>query len=99
MNDLEKTLDTMRYLREMLEEVRADVKMLRVEVVTLKNELDKYKAQGKYMTTAEACAILRIGRTTMHERLTSGEYPWAVKRHGKWLFPADKLRLHADGLA
>lgn len=91
--------DMMRMMRTMLEEVRADVKALRVELMMLKAEQEKARMKGQYLTMAEACELLRIGRTTMNARLADGEYPFAVKRHGKWLFPADKLRLHASGLA
>lgn len=99
MNEAEMMADMMRIMREMLEEVRADVKSLRVELMQLKNEQERSRAKGHYLTMAEACDLLRIGRTTMTERLSEGIYPWAIKRHGKWLFPADKLRLHAAGLA
>lgn len=95
----EMMADMMRMMREMLEEVRADVKSLRVELMQLKNEQERARAKGQYLTMAEACDLLRVGRTTMTERLNGGEYPFAIKRHGKWLFPADKLRLHAAGLA
>lgn len=99
MNEAELMADMMRMMREMLEEVRVDVKSLRVELMQLKNEQERTRAKGQYLTMAEACDLLRIGRTTMTERLSEGIYPWAIKRHGKWLFPADKLRLHAAGLA
>lgn len=99
MNEAEMMADMMRIMREMLEEVRVDVKSLRVELMQLKNEQERTRAKGQYLTMAEACDLLRIGRTTMTERLSEGIYPWAIKRHGKWLFPADKLRLHAAGLA
>lgn len=99
MSEAELMADMMRMMREMLEEVRVDVKSLRVELMQLKNEQERARAKGQYLTMAEACDLLRIGRTTMTERLSQGEYPWAIKRHGKWLFPADKLRLHAAGLA
>lgn len=99
MNEAEMMADMMHMMREMLEEVRADVKSLRVELMQLKNEQERVRAKGQYLTMAEACDLLRIGRTTMTERLSEGIYPWAIKRHGKWLFPADKLRLHAAGLA
>lgn len=84
----------------------AEVKSLAAEVKELKHEMGELvermtveRMRGQWLTLKEACEVMHIGHTTMHARLAAGEYPWAVKKQGKWLFPANKVRDYVAGLA
>lgn len=81
--------------RELLESLASEVRGMRVELMTLRNIVEKKASEENWKTLKEACSYLHIGKTTMQQRLTNGEVPWAVKHGKKWLFPADKLKLYA----
>jgi len=68
------------------------LKSLCGEVAELRMAVEERNAKKKNYTFDEAREYLRISRTTMHERMRRGEFPWAVKRGKSWLFPFDKLK-------
>lgn len=80
----------MKMLKELADEIRA----LRLEVLSLKNQ----SAKGKFLTMADACDYLHISRATMTKRLADGEIGFAVKRGKSWLFPEEKLKAYASGM-
>ena len=88
-------MDLLKYMKEtaeVLHELRLEVEMLR--------EMIRGKAvSGKFLTMAEACEYLKISRATMTKRLADGEITFASKRGKSWLFPEDKLRAYASGMA
>jgi excisionase family DNA binding protein len=48
---------------------------------------------------AEACDYLKVSRGTMTKRLSDGEINFATKRGKSWLFPEEKLKAYASGMA
>lgn len=80
----------MKMLKELADEIRA----LRLEVLTLKNQSTK----SKFLSMTEACDYLHISRVTMMKRIESGEISFANKNGGKYLFPEDKLKAYASGM-
>lgn len=91
MNDME----LLKYMKEtaaMLHELRLEVAMLR-EVIRGK------AVSSRFLKMDEACAYLKISRATMTKRLSEGEITFATKRGKSWLFPEDKLKAYASGMA
>lgn len=74
------------------------VSELRLEVDSLRKELQLKDGKDDMLTLKEACDYLRIGRTAMYRRLDNGEISFAVKRGKSYLFPKDKLRSYASGI-
>ena len=82
-------------MHKMLSDLVTEVRMLRLEVMKLKDSSHKEMIRGRFLDMKEACEYLHISRTTMHNRLSSGEIGFAVKRGKSWMFPADKLEAYA----
>lgn len=92
MNDMDDLLKYMKETADQLRELRLEVAMLR--------EVVKGKAvSSRFLTMAEACEYLKISRATMTKRLADGEIGFASKRGKSWLFPEEKLREYASGMA
>ena len=72
-----------------------EVKSLRLEVASLRKSDEEKFRQGQLLTLKEACDYLRIKRTTMHNRISSGEIDFAVKKGKTWMFNIDKLKAYA----
>lgn len=87
--------DVMGMLREMASELRE----MRLEMERFRREQKEQKISSKFLTMAEACVYLNISRCTMTKRLSEGEITFATKRGKSWLFPEDKLKAYASGLA
>lgn len=83
---------------KLLQELAGEIRTLRMEVMDLRATVNARKAQGDMLTMAEACEVMRIGRTKMTQLLQAGELPWAIKRGKEWRFPADKIRRYASGV-
>lgn len=71
------------------------LKSLCGEVAELRMAVEERNAKKKNYTFDEVCEYLRISRTTLHVRMSMGEFPWAVKRGKSWLFPFEKLKKYA----
>ena len=91
MNDL----DVIRLLNEMASELRE----VKLELMRLRNETRDKKISSRFLTMAEACMYLNISRCTMTKRLIEGEITFATKKGKSWLFPEDKLKAYASGIA
>ncbi len=81
-----------------LNDLSAEVRTLRHEVMMLQSARRDEQLNGRFLTMDEACALLKVSRTTMHRRMAGGEMGFAVKRGKSWLFPSDKLKAYASGL-
>ena len=57
------------------------------------------KTKSRFLTMAEACDYLKVSRGTMTKRLSDGEINFATKRGKSWLFPEEKLKAYASGMA
>ena len=87
--------DVIRMLKEMASELRE----VKLELMRLRNETRERGIKSKFLTMAEACDYLNISRCTMTKRLNEGEITFATKRGKSWLFPEDKLKAYASGMA
>lgn len=84
-------LEVMKVIREL----SAEVNMLRAELRLMKMQ---QSGNRKKLTMKEACEYLRIGRTTMQNRIMTGEITFAVKVGKSWLFDVAKLEQYASGM-
>lgn len=87
--------DVIRMLKEMASELRE----VKLELMRLRNETRERGIKSKFLTMAEACDYLNVSRCTMTKRLSQGEITFATKRGKSWLFPEDKLKAYASGMA
>lgn len=73
-----------------------EVRLLKHEVLRLSEKTKEDALKGRWLTMKEACALLKVSRSTMQKRLADGEIPFGVKRGKSWIFPADKLERYAS---
>lgn len=83
----------------MLKEVASELREVKLELMRLRNETRERGISTKFLKMDEACSYLKISRCTMTKRLNEGEITFATKRGKSWLFPEDKLRAYASGMA
>lgn len=95
MNRIMNDMDLLKYMKETAEILHE----LRLEVAMLREMIRGKAVSGKFLTMAEACKYLKISRATMTKRLADGDITFASKRGKSWLFPEDKLRAYASGMA
>lgn len=81
-----------------LNDLSAEVRTLRHEVMMLQSARRDEQLNGRFLTMDEACALLKVSRTTMYRRMAEGALGFAVKRGKSWLFPSEKLKAYASGL-
>ena len=91
MNDVDLT----QYMKE----TAMQLKELTMEVMRLQEMMKQRVVEDKFLTMAEACLYLKISRATMTKRLSSGEICFATKKGKSWLFPEEKLKAYASGIA
>lgn len=84
---------------KLLKDVASELREVKLELMRLRNEQKERKISSKFLTMAEACMYLNISRCTMTKRLSEGEITFATKKGKSWLFPEDKLRAYASGMA
>lgn len=87
--------ELIKYMKETANQLHE----LRLEVAMLREMVRGDVVSGKFLTMAEACAYLKISRATMTKRLADGEIGFASKRGKSWLFPEEKLKAYASGMA
>lgn len=87
--------ELIKYMKETANQLHE----LRLEVAMLREMVRGNAVSGKFLTMAEACAYLKISRATMTKRLADGEIGFASKRGKSWLFPEEKLKAYASGMA
>lgn len=87
--------ELIKYMKETANQLNE----LRLEVAMLREMVRGNAVSGKFLTMAEACAYLKISRATMTKRLADGEIGFASKRGKSWLFPEEKLKAYASGMA
>lgn len=83
----------------LLNEMSCELREVRLELMRLRNEQKESKIISKFLTMAEACGYLHISRATMTKRLADGEITFATKKGKSWLFPEEKLKAYASGMA
>lgn len=76
-----------------------EIRELRVEIMKIKNQASENGLKAKFLKMSEACMYLRISRETMRKRIAAGEITFAAKKGNTYLFPEEKLKAYASGLA
>ena len=97
--DVSKTINFAQIKPLTQEQQEHQVLLLKINTMESKmDELTKLVKQlfndrfAKYVGTKEACKILKIGRTTLMERIKAGEYPFAFQdQTGHWRFSTNDL--------
>ena len=87
--------DMIRMLKEMASELRE----VKLELMRLRIETRERGISTKFLKMREACDYLHISRATMQKRISSGEITFASKNGGSYLFPEEKLKAYASGMA
>ncbi len=90
MNELE---------HELLLELAADVKKLRLEVLDLTRQIERQKSRKQWYSMKEFCEVMKISRYTVMDRIKMGFYPWAVKDGKSWRFPSIQVERITANLA
>ena len=83
----------------MLKDMASELHEVKLELMRLRTETKDQKISSRFLTMAEACVYLNISRVTMTKRMNDGEITFATKRGKSWLFPEDKLKAYASGMA
>ena len=84
---------------KMLKDMASEIRGLRQDLLRLQNIVEDKKTKNRFLTMAEACDYLKVSRGTMTKRLSDGEINFATKRGKSWLFPEEKLKAYASGIA
>lgn len=84
---------------KMLKDMASEIRGLRQDLIRLQSIVEDKKTKGRFLTMAEACDYLKVSRGTMTKRLSDGEINFATKRGKSWLFPEEKLKAYASGMA
>lgn len=84
---------------KLLKDVASELHEVKLELMRLRNEHRESQISSKFLKMDEACVYLKISRATMTKRLSEGEITFATKKGKSWLFPEDKLKAYASGMA
>lgn len=86
-------------LMKAIGDLSREIRELRVELLKLKNQASENSIKSKFLKMTEACMYLRISRETMRKRIATGEITFATKKGNTYLFPEEKLKAYASGMA
>lgn len=86
-------------LLQYMKETAAELRELRGLVLKLQQEIRNRDIKSRFLTMDEACAYLKKSRATIQKRIADGNITFAHKDGGKYLFPEDKLKAYASGMA
>ena len=84
---------------KLLKDMALEIRMLRQDLQRLQNTVEDKKTKSRFLKMREACDYLHISRATMQKRISSGEITFASKNGGSYLFPEEKLKAYASGMA
>ena len=84
---------------KLLNEMSCELREVRLELMRLRNETRERGISTKFLKMRQACDYLHISRATMQKRISSGEITFASKNGGSYLFPEEKLKAYASGMA
>ena len=57
--------------------------------------VNRFNSIPRYVGMSEACKMLGISRSTMNNRLKTGNYPFAFQENGHWRFNTLQLERYA----
>ena len=88
-------IELLNYMKETANELRE----LRLEVMRLQNMVEEKKTKSRFLTMREACDYIHKSRATVQKWIADGKIDFAVKNGGTYLFPEEKLKAYASGMA
>ena len=84
---------------KMLEELAFEIRMLRQDFERFQNTIEEKKTKSRFLTMREACDYIHKSRATLQKWIADGKIDFAVKNGGTYLFPEEKLKDYASGMA
>lgn len=84
---------------KMLEELAFEIRMLRQDFERFQNTIEEKKTKSRFLTMREACDYIHKSRATLQKWIADGKIDFAVKNGGTYLFPEEKLKAYASGMA
>ena len=86
-------------LMKLLNDLANEVRMLRQDFERLQNTVEEKKTKSRFLTMREACDYIHKSRATLQKWIADGKIDFAVKNGGTYLFPEEKLKAYASGMA
>lgn len=83
----------------MLKELASEIRGLRQDMQRLELMVADKKTKSRFLTMNEACGYIHKSRATMQKWIADGKIDFAVKNGGTYLFPEEKLKAYASGMA
>lgn len=84
---------------KLLNDLANEVRMLRQDLQRLQNTVEEKKTKSRFLTMREACDYIHKSRATLQKWIADGKIDFAVKNGGTYLFPEEKLKAYASGMA
>lgn len=84
---------------KLLIDLANEVRMLRQDFERLQNTVEEKKTKSRFLTMREACDYIHKSRATLQKWIADGKIDFAVKNGGTYLFPEEKLKAYASGMA
>ena len=84
---------------KLLNDLANEVRMLRQDFERLQNTVEEKKTKSRFLTMREACDYIHKSRATLQKWIADGKIDFAVKNGGTYLFPEEKLKAYASGMA
>ena len=84
---------------KLLNDLANEVRMLRQDFERLQNTVEEKKTKSRFLTMREACDYIHKSRATVQKWIADGKIDFAVKNGGTYLFPEEKLKAYASGMA
>ena len=84
---------------KLLNDLANEVRMLRLDLQRLQNTVEEKKTKSRFLTMREACDYIHKSRATLQKWIADGKIDFAVKNGGTYLFPEEKLKAYASGMA
>lgn len=84
---------------KLLNDLANEVRMLRQDLQRLQNTVEEKKTKSRFLTMREACDYIHKSRATVQKWIADGKIDFAVKNGGTYLFPEEKLKAYASGMA
>lgn len=83
----------------MLKELASEIRGLRQDMQRLELMVADKKTKSRFLTMREACDYIHKSRATVQKWIADGKIDFAVKNGGTYLFPEEKLKAYASGMA
>lgn len=84
---------------QFLKETASELRELRLQVMRLQNMVAEKQTKSRFLTMREACDYIHKSRATLQKWIADGKIDFAVKNGGTYLFPEEKLKAYASGMA